>query len=153
MPQVTIWVYMACINNVYNPPQTGDRVHHIAIAFLLKRIRNWMECMVCVLCKFPFSYTSGCIPYPCALIQLFIIVCDAPCSDTGMWMVKPEMEDDGTQVTSIICVKSILQGAHLIGVYGRVFLPHNLSHSDSLMAFQAYYVNKFIDYHANEIAY
>ena len=68
-------------------------------------------------------------------------------------MVKPEMEDDGTQVTSIICVKSILQGAHLIGVYGRVFLPHDFSHSNSLMAFQVYYVNNFIDYHASEIVY
>ena len=54
------------------------------------------------------SFTSHCIPYPCALIQSFIIVGDAPCSDTKMWMVKPEVEDDSTQVMSIICVKSIL---------------------------------------------
>ena len=99
------------------------------------------------------SFTSRGIPYPCALVQWFVTVGDAPCSDTGMWMVKPKMEDDGTQVTSIIHVDSIIRGAHLIGVYGEVFLPRDFSHFDSLLAFQAYYVNKFIDYHANEIAF
>jgi len=64
-------------------------------------------------------------------------------------MVKPEMEDDSSQVTSIIHIDSIVREAHLIGVYGELFLPHDFSHFDSLTAFQAYYVNKFIDYHAN----
>ena len=63
------------------------------------------------------------------------------------------MENDGTQATSIICVDSIIRGAHLISVYGEVFLPCDFSNFDTLIAFQAYYVNKFIDYHANEIAF
>jgi hypothetical protein len=41
----------------------------------------------------------------------------------------------------------------LIGVYGEQFLPCDFSYSDSLGAFRAYYVNKFIDYYANEIAF
>ena len=40
------------------------------------------------------SFTSHHISYPCALVQWFIIVGDAPCGETGMWIVKPEMEDD-----------------------------------------------------------
>ena len=66
MPQVTIQVYMACINNIYDPPQTGDRVHHVTIAFLLKRIWNWTECqcMVCVLHKFSFSYPLPLVASP-----------------------------------------------------------------------------------------
>jgi hypothetical protein len=99
------------------------------------------------------SFTSRHILYSCALVHRFVIVGDAPCSDTGMWIVKPEMEVDGTRVTSIIHVDSILRGAHLIGVYGEQFLPRDFSYSDSLTAFKAYYVNKFIDYHANEIAF
>ena len=99
------------------------------------------------------SFTSHHIVYPCALVQQFVIVGDAPCSDTGMWIVKPKIEDNNTQVTSIIPVDSILRGAHLIGVYGEQFLPRNFSYSDSLAAFKAYYVNKFIDYHANEVAF
>ena len=99
------------------------------------------------------SFTSHHILYPCALVQWFVIVGDAPCGETGMWIVKPEMEDDGTQATSIILVNSIVRGAHLIGVYGALFLPRDFRHFDSLTAFRAYYVNKFIDYHANEIAF
>ena len=99
------------------------------------------------------SFTSCHIPYPCALVQWFVVVGDAPCSDTGMWIVRPKMENDGTQATSIICVDSIIRGAHLISVYGEVFLPCDFSNFDTLIAFQAYYVNKFIDYHANEIAF
>ena len=100
------------------------------------------------------SFTSHCIPYPCTLIQWFVTIGDVPCGDTRMWIVRPEMEDDGsTQVKSIIHVNSILRGAHLIGIYGGVFLPNDFSYIDSLAAFQAYYVNKFINYHANEIAY
>ena len=37
------------------------------------------------------------------------------------------MQDDGARVTSIIHVKSILRGAHLIGVYGEQFLPRDLA--------------------------
>jgi hypothetical protein len=99
------------------------------------------------------SFTSRCVLYPCALVQWFDVVGDAPCGDTGMWIVKPKMADDGTQVSSIIHIDTIVRGAHLIGVYGEVFLPRDFSHFDSLRAFQAYYVNKFIDYHANEIAF
>jgi hypothetical protein len=66
------------------------------------------------------SFTSRGIPYPCALVQWFVVVGDAPCSDTGMWIVKPEMDNDGTQVTLIIHVDSIVRGAHLIGVYGEM---------------------------------
>jgi hypothetical protein len=99
------------------------------------------------------SFNSRHTLYPCALVQWFVTVGDAPCGDTGMWIVKPEPEDDGTQVTSIIHVDSIVRGAHLIGVYGEVFLPRGFNHFDSLTAFRAYYVNKFIDYHAYEIAF
>ena len=99
------------------------------------------------------SFNSCHTPYPCALVQWFVQVGDAPCSDTGMWIVKPELEDNGAQVTSIIHVDSIVRGAHLIGVYGELFLPRDFSHFDTLTAFRAYYVNKFIDYHAYEIAF
>jgi hypothetical protein len=99
------------------------------------------------------SFTHYGIPYPCALVQWFVVVGDAPCSDTGMWIVEPEMDDDDTQVTSIVHVDAIVRGAHLIGVYGKDFLPRNFAHFDSLAAFQAFFVNKFIDHHANEIAF
>ena len=54
------------------------------------------------------SFTSRHIAYACALVQWFVIIGDAPCHDTGMWIVKPQMEDDDTQAASIIHVDSIL---------------------------------------------
>ncbi|KAG1897029.1 uncharacterized protein F5891DRAFT_1130081 [Suillus fuscotomentosus] len=82
--------------------------------------------------------------YPCAL----------PCKSTGMWMVEPELDDDsGEWLVSVIHLDSIMRAAHLIGVYGSQDIPHHLKHTDSLVAFSAYYVNKFSDYHAYEITY
>ena len=56
MPQATLQAYMACTNNVYDQLQTGDRVRRVVTAFLLKKIRNCMECDACMLCKFLCSY-------------------------------------------------------------------------------------------------
>ncbi|THH19362.1 hypothetical protein EW146_g1774 [Bondarzewia mesenterica] len=88
---------------------------------------------------------------PC--LQWFIPVGDEPCQSTGMWVIQPDITPDGSRITSIIHVDSIVRGAHLIGVYGNEFLPYDFHYTDSLDAFRAYYVNKFIDHHANEIAF
>jgi hypothetical protein len=61
------------------------------------------------------SFTSRRILYPCALVQWFATVGDVPCGDTGMWIVKPKLEDDGSQVTSIIHIDSIVP-AHSVTV-------------------------------------
>ena len=70
-----------------------------------------------------------------------------------MWIVEPQIDLGGERVTSIIHVDSILRGAHLIGVYGDDHLPRDFKFIDTLDAFVAYYVNRFIDHHANEIAF
>ena len=46
-----------------------------------------------------------------------------------------------------------LRGAHLTPVYGNVQLPTDIQHTDTLNIFQAYYVNKYINHHAFEIAF
>lgn len=91
--------------------------------------------------------------YPCALIEWFVPISDRPCPDTGMWIVKPQIGLGGGRVTSVVHVDSILHGAHLIGVYGNNHLPCDFKFTDTLDAFISYYVNKFIDHHANEIAF
>ena len=70
-----------------------------------------------------------------------------------MWIVEPQIGLGGERVTSIIHVDSILRDTHLIGVYGGDHLPRGFKFTDMLNAFVAYYVNRFIDYHANEIAF
>lgn len=92
------------------------------------------------------------VEYPCALVEWFKKVGRSPDSETGMWIVKPEMEGRQRLVT-VIHLHSILRGAHLIPVYGRHYLPIGFSHTWSLDAFEAFHVNKYADHHANEIAF
>ncbi|KAJ3495158.1 hypothetical protein NLJ89_g10671 [Agrocybe chaxingu] len=70
------------------------------------------------------------IKYPCALVTWFSAIGDGPCKDTRMWMVEPDLD-----------------------AYGEDFIPRHIDHTDSLDAFVAFYVNKYIDHHAYEIAF
>lgn len=104
-----------------------------------------------VLLLFSFKYRGE--RYPCALVQWFVPFGDEPCEDTGMWVVVPDLDADGRRITSVIHLDCILRGAHLIGVYGAEELPPNFHFSETLHSFQSYFVNKFADHHANEIAF
>ncbi|KAF5368711.1 hypothetical protein D9615_010296 [Tricholomella constricta] len=69
-----------------------------------------------------FSFKFDGITYPCALVQWFSTYGDAPCEDTGLWMVEPDCDTRGRRVVSVIHIDSILR--------------------DSLNAFKLFYVNK-----------
>jgi hypothetical protein len=103
--------------------------------------------------QFFFSFDHDQKKYPCALVWWFVVVGDAPDEDTGLWIVEPELGGDGEQVQSVIHVDSIVRGALLVPVYGDMFLPRHITFSNSLGAFSTYYVNKWADYHAHEIAF
>ncbi|KIL58389.1 hypothetical protein M378DRAFT_86568 [Amanita muscaria Koide BX008] len=87
------------------------------------------------------------VTYRCAVIKQFSTIGDSPCPDTGMWMVQREDKYE------IIHIDSIFRAAHLIGIAGLSWIPHRLKHYDSLKAFKMFYINKFIDYNAYEIAF
>jgi hypothetical protein len=100
-----------------------------------------------------FSFQHEDITYPCALVRWFETYGETPCPLTGMWQVAPDVNEQGARICSVIHIDSILRAAHLIGVYGKDFIPHNLRHYHSLSAFKLYYVNKYADHHAHEIAF
>ncbi|KAG2116986.1 uncharacterized protein F5147DRAFT_742855 [Suillus discolor] len=100
-----------------------------------------------------FSLKHDGITYPCALVQWFKRVADSPDEITGMWVVEPELLEDGARCVSVIHLDSIFRAAHLIPVFGGDFVPTNLTYSQTLDAFCTYYVNNFIDHHAYEIAF
>jgi hypothetical protein len=100
-----------------------------------------------------FSFDFRGITYPCALIRWFSRLGDKPDANTGMWVVEPDSYDDGSPRESVIHLDCILRGAHLIGVYGEGFLPSGLTLHNSLDVFRSYFVNKYIDHHAFEIAF
>lgn len=89
------------------------------------------------------------VSYPCVLVNWFVKRGEEPDAVTGMWVVEPELEN-GCPTFGIVPLNSVVRACHLIGVYGEEFLPSNFHFSYSLDAFQAYYVNHYIDYHSYE---
>ena len=70
-----------------------------------------------------------------------------------MWIVEPDLDDEGQHITAIVYLETAICGAHLIPVYGSAFIPHNLHYSEMLGTFCAYYINKYADHHMHEIAF
>ncbi|PBK83357.1 hypothetical protein ARMGADRAFT_1055759 [Armillaria gallica] len=100
-----------------------------------------------------FSLRHHGIYYPCALVTWFSPVGDVPCPDTGMWVVRPDIDAAGERIMSVIHLDCIVRAAHLIGVAGEEFIPKRLKHSDSLDVIPSFFVNKYADHHAHEIAF
>ncbi|KAI6141325.1 hypothetical protein BKA82DRAFT_28768 [Pisolithus tinctorius] len=105
-----------------------------------------------VLCFFSFKY-QGTL-YPCAVVHWFDRMGDGPDIATGMWIVCPSYNARNVPHIAIIHIDAIYRAAHLIPVYAahnintRDIKPH-----DSYDTFNSFYVNKFADHHAFEIAF
>ncbi|KAJ7213376.1 hypothetical protein GGX14DRAFT_534177 [Mycena pura] len=93
------------------------------------------------------------VEYPCALVTWFSTTGDGPDANVGMWMVEPDLDDDGDRALDIIHIDTILRAAHLIPVFGEKFLPTDFNFTDSLDSFEAYYANRFADHHAHELVF
>jgi hypothetical protein len=59
----------------------------------------------------------------CVLVHWYSCIGDEPDKMMGMWIVEPDLCDDGMPVEEIIHIDCILWAAHLIGVYGEAFVP------------------------------
>lgn len=99
-----------------------------------------------------FSLNFRGVTYPCALVRWFSLVSDERDEDTGMWMVQPAVTDDGLPDISVIHLDCVVRAAHLLPIYGDNPIPCSISLHDTLDAFVAFYVNKYVDHHAFEIA-
>ena len=99
-----------------------------------------------------FLFTYGDVTYPYALVHWFLFLDDEHDEDMGIWTVEPEVAPDGAPVISVIHLDCVLHAAHLLPIYGDAPIPINMTFHDSLDAFPAYYVNKYADHHAFEIA-
>lgn len=99
-----------------------------------------------------FSFVFDGKIYPCALIRWYPLISEERDEDTGMWMVEPDTTDDGSPFLAIVHIDCIFRAAHLLPFFGEDFVPKTLTLHDSLNFFRKFYVNKFIDHHAFEIA-
>ncbi|EGO04717.1 hypothetical protein SERLA73DRAFT_118614 [Serpula lacrymans var. lacrymans S7.3] len=62
--------------------------------------------VVCVLLLFSFSYRGVC--YPCALVQCFFHIADECDELTGMWIVHPDYNEDGSPTLQVIHTDCIM---------------------------------------------
>lgn len=106
--------------------------------------------VVRIFCFLSFTFTNG-HTYPCALVQWFHRIAEERDELTGMWMVAPSLDEDGSRDLSIIHIDSIIRGAHLLPIFGTQIVPPGLQFHDSLDAYRGFYVNHFIDHHAFEL--
>jgi hypothetical protein len=101
-----------------------------------------------------FSVVHDDQEYGCALIHWFSRVGTGPDENTGLWIVEPEFEDEGKPHLDIIHIDTILRAAHLLPVFWtNQYISRLLTMHDTLDTFKEFYVNKFVDYHAFEIAF
>jgi hypothetical protein len=100
-----------------------------------------------------FSFTHDGIKYHCALVHWFSWVGNSPDDHTGMWVIEPDMLGDGETFTLIIHLNTIIQASHLIPVFGFQCVSKTLSFTDTLDKFTSFYINKYVNHHAFEIAF
>ncbi|KAF8210946.1 hypothetical protein K438DRAFT_1752696 [Mycena galopus ATCC 62051] len=67
-----------------------------------------------------------------------------------MWVVEPEYVG-GVPSLQVVNVDAIVRAGHLIGVYGTAELPEDFNFTDSLDAFNTYFVNHYADHHMHEL--
>ncbi|KAF8263218.1 hypothetical protein EI94DRAFT_1772998 [Lactarius quietus] len=90
--------------------------------------------------------------YPCALVRWFTHMGDEPDKVVNMWVVQPDSNPDGSPAVGVVHLDLVLHAVHLMPMFGDHMMPMDLTSDQSLDIFQSFYVNRYIDYHAFEIA-
>ena len=71
----------------------------------------------------------------------------------GMWVIEPDILDDGRPQAAVIHLDTIVCLVHLLPIYGEEQAPRGVKYTDSLDTFSECYVNKFADHHTFEITF
>jgi len=100
-----------------------------------------------------FSFRSQGRLYPCAIVQWYSRCGDEPDEDTGMWIVEPDVCEDGKSITDIIHLDTIICAAHLLPVFKDGLVSRTLSFTDTLDKFHTFYANKYVDHPAFQISF
>jgi hypothetical protein len=103
-----------------------------------------------------FLFQLDDIDYPYALVHWFNMYGEEQDPNTGMWIVQPRYNKLRSQDVLVIHIDTVLHRAHLLPVFGQdraIQDLHGMVYTQTLDNFQAFYVNKYIDHHAFEIAF
>ena len=68
----------------------------------------------------------------------------------GMWVVEPDILDNGRLWAGVIHLDMIVHLVHLLPIYGEEW---GMKYTSSLDTFSKLYVNEFTDHHTFEIAF
>jgi hypothetical protein len=92
-----------------------------------------------------YSFSHQGITYPCVFVEWFKKYGSHPDKQTGMWRVRPHMQGRHRLMT-VVHLDTFLRGAHLLPVFdGATRVPVEFHFSYTLDAFNAYFINKYID--------
>ena len=132
------------------PSWHGGEPRHDCAFVVVDEGRPGMRGMAVVRVRLFFSVEFDMVHYPCALVEWFKTVRRDP--STGMWIVRPDRTHNKRD-KSVLHIDTFMRAAHLIPVYGNQKVPLDFHFSYSLDAFEGFYVNKYIDHHAFEVAF
>ena len=100
-----------------------------------------------------FRFSHGGIEYPCALIHWYSTNSE-PDPSTGLWVVQPECAPRGMRHATVIHLDSIVRGAHLLPKFPSDSpVYREINYMNVLDVYTHFYVNKYINHHAFEIAF
>ncbi|KDQ05733.1 hypothetical protein BOTBODRAFT_122308, partial [Botryobasidium botryosum FD-172 SS1] len=78
---------------------------------------------------------------------------DQPNPDMGLWVIEPAHDDNGSPIALVVHIHLLVWNAHLMPVFGSHFVPKSLHFFHSLDAFCSFFVNKYINHQATQLAY
>ncbi|EIW75687.1 hypothetical protein CONPUDRAFT_65876 [Coniophora puteana RWD-64-598 SS2] len=90
--------------------------------------------------------------YECAVVHWYEYYSNERDDLTGMYIVQPMYRRDGTRHTAVVDVDTMVRGCHLLPVFGKDPVPEDMTCHQSYDSFDGYYINRFIDHHAFELA-
>ncbi|EIW80446.1 hypothetical protein CONPUDRAFT_57092 [Coniophora puteana RWD-64-598 SS2] len=105
--------------------------------------------VVRVLAFFKFSHQG--VTYECAVVHWYQYYSNERDDVTGMYIVQPKHNADGSRDISVVDVNSMVRACHLLPVFGKDFISEDMSCHQSYDSFDGYYINRFIDHHAFEL--
>ncbi|KAH9032556.1 hypothetical protein EDB84DRAFT_1561952 [Lactarius hengduanensis] len=100
-----------------------------------------------VLLFFSFEYRRK--SFSCAPINWFVHANERD-PNTGMWVVKQEVDRHGQLTLEVIHVDSIARAAHLLPIYGSSRVPEDFDYHNALDTYYSFFVNHYVDHHAHE---
>jgi hypothetical protein len=100
-----------------------------------------------------FKFAHGGVDYSCALVHWYSTDV-RPDASTGMWVVHLEFDRWDKRHMAVIHLDSIIRGAHLLPNFpSDAPVYRQINYMNVLDLYTSFYVNKFVDHHAFEIAF